>query len=684
MSKKSDLAYGYLLIFALVIYFISEYFIIIISILVFFIILYFFLGSKSSKSKIEKPTPKKNNTDYSIEVEYVVDDKKYSEKEYNELMNESNSETKYAGENLILNDLHIDKNYDGEIEISSYLNNKRVYLDLSQVKEVIRNVYIGCNFKIKPLKKKIKVGNYILNHVQNKKMDIDFFKKYFEFNKIQFFDKKGNSREINLEKNIIENHYEYITITNDKEYSELLKQVDSKGILYSSLRIEVALKQKKCLESLYGIKVIAGNLFILNPYFKDMGDIESVKSLEIRNYKKRSAIDLKNLSNIDSEYGLHLSGKIKSFGKLEIINGDLDLNACDFFGYDNIKTIQGDLRIKHRYKSMFNIPNVNGKKYHKRENKLLNFLTNNFNQYNDYQEIRRKPNKIKNLYKKTLSLIENKKIQESYDIFNKIKYPDNIIFTKKGAYKDFDKKIKNPYSLRCDGFEIWLLYYYKKNILEIDSNFILKLCGFSDLFTEIGKQYIDDLRPFLDSEINDVKISLFDSLDFQWIDDYFIEFLTHKISNDTYHFDRYEKYTELRNEISYQFKDIILNAENNFRESNGIKRVGEFWKSETELFYKIKEMFSGEEIIQHGQPSWLGEQHLDIYFSIQNIGIEYHGRQHFEPIDFFGGEEGFKKNVERDQRKKKLCEKNSCHLIIVQKGYDIDELKKKIEDLINK
>lgn len=650
----------------------------IIIIIIIIIIVFTFINNSSNNDNVE----------YSVEVEYIINDKKYSEKEYNELKKESNKETKYVGENLIINNLHIDKNYDGEIEISSSIDNKIVYLDLHQISEVLTNVYIGCNFKIKPLKKKIKVGNYIFNHVQNKKMDVDFFKKYFEFNKIQFFDKKGNSREINLEKNKVENHYEYITITNDKEYSELLKQVDKKGVLYSSVRIEVAPKQKKCLESLYGIKVIAGDLFILNPYFKDMGDVESVQSFEIRNYKKRPALDLKNLSNIDSENGLRLSGKIKSFGKLEIINGDLDLTACDFFGYDNIKKIQGDLRIKHRYKSMFNIPNVNGKKFHKRENKLLNFLTNNFNQYDDYKEIRRKPNKIKNLYKKTISLIENEKIQESYDVFNKIKYPDNIIFTKKGAYKDFDKKIKNSYSLRYDGFEIWLLYYYNKNILEIDSNFILKLCGFSDLFTEIGKQYIDDLRPFLDSEINDEKISFFDSLDFQWIDDYFIEFLTHKISNDTYHFDRYEKYdekyTDLRNEISRQFKDIILNSENNFRDSNGIKRVGEFWKSETELFYKIKEMFSGEEIIQHGQPLWLGEQHLDIYFPIKNIGIEYHGRQHFEPIDFFGGEEGFKKNVERDQRKKKLCEKHSCHLIIVQKGYDIDDLKRQIEESINK
>ena len=43
--------------------------------------------------------------------------------------------------------------------------------------------------------------------------------------------------------------------------------------------------------------------------------------------------------------------------------------------------------------------------------------------------------------------------------------------------------------------------------------------------------------------------------------------------------------------------------------------------------------------------------------------IEYHGRQHYEPVDFFGGEEAFRKQRERDQIKKDFCNKNNIEYI---------------------
>ena len=57
----------------------------------------------------------------------------------------------------------------------------------------------------------------------------------------------------------------------------------------------------------------------------------------------------------------------------------------------------------------------------------------------------------------------------------------------------------------------------------------------------------------------------------------------------------------------------------------------------TELYYKIKETFPNEKVVHHGKPSWLGQQHLDIYFPYKNIAIEYQGLQHQEPVEFFGG-----------------------------------------------
>lgn len=133
--------------------------------------------------------------------------------------------------------------------------------------------------------------------------------------------------------------------------------------------------------------------------------------------------------------------------------------------------------------------------------------------------------------------------------------------------------------------------------------------------------------------------------------------------------------------ILNQFRIILKKAEDGYRESIGMPKVGEGWISETELFYKISNHFDEDEVIHHASPKWLGRQHLDIYLPKYNIGIEYQGAQHYEPVDFFGGQEAFERTVERDKRKKELCDKHNCTLIYVDKGYDIGNVLKKIEEI---
>ena len=60
---------------------------------------------------------------------------------------------------------------------------------------------------------------------------------------------------------------------------------------------------------------------------------------------------------------------------------------------------------------------------------------------------------------------------------------------------------------------------------------------------------------------------------------------------------------------------------------------------------------------------WLGLQSLDFYLPDYNVGIECQGEQHFEPVERFGGNKGFKKILERDKRKKALCEKHGVKLL---------------------
>lgn len=134
--------------------------------------------------------------------------------------------------------------------------------------------------------------------------------------------------------------------------------------------------------------------------------------------------------------------------------------------------------------------------------------------------------------------------------------------------------------------------------------------------------------------------------------------------------------------MEYEIKRVIREAENIYREEKDLPRVGEGWVSETELYYKIKEAFPNEKIVHHGKPSWLGLQHLDIYFPEKNVAIEYQGLQHNQPVDFFGGEESFKKNQERDQHKKDLCKKNNCALLYVYPEYDFENIKKEIEKIL--
>ena len=117
------------------------------------------------------------------------------------------------------------------------------------------------------------------------------------------------------------------------------------------------------------------------------------------------------------------------------------------------------------------------------------------------------------------------------------------------------------------------------------------------------------------------------------------------------------------------------------REKYGFPPRGEYWVSETELYNKIKEKFSQHTVHHDFGPDWLKSQRLDVYIEELNLGFEYQGEQHQRPIEFFGGEKAFKKTVERDTKKKRLCEENNCKLIYIYPDETDEELNKKIQDI---
>ena len=138
-----------------------------------------------------------------------------------------------------------------------------------------------------------------------------------------------------------------------------------------------------------------------------------------------------------------------------------------------------------------------------------------------------------------------------------------------------------------------------------------------------------------------------------------------------------DKYVKSKDLISLKNREL----ENCMRIEKGLPKIGEGWISETTLFYEIKTRLKKFEVFHHGKPEWLGLQHFDIWIPSLNIAIEYQGAQHDRPVDFFGGKEAFKRNRERDKRKKSLCIENDVKLIEVREGYNIDNLINKIEEL---
>lgn len=71
---------------------------------------------------------------------------------------------------------------------------------------------------------------------------------------------------------------------------------------------------------------------------------------------------------------------------------------------------------------------------------------------------------------------------------------------------------------------------------------------------------------------------------------------------------------------------------------------------------------------------------------MHKIGIEYQGRQHYEPIEHFGGEEHFIHQKENDRRKKLLCVENGVTLIEWPYTEPISEenLRKNLNEAVDK
>jgi hypothetical protein len=124
-----------------------------------------------------------------------------------------------------------------------------------------------------------------------------------------------------------------------------------------------------------------------------------------------------------------------------------------------------------------------------------------------------------------------------------------------------------------------------------------------------------------------------------------------------------------------QTRKIGIIIENEVRVKFGFKKVGEAWANETLLYQIISQLYPKKKVLRHCRPYFLEHLELDVYIPELQLGFEYQGIQHFEPVEHWGGKRALKQVQQRDKRKNKLCNSNGIKLIYF---YYYEELTKEL------
>ena len=132
-------------------------------------------------------------------------------------------------------------------------------------------------------------------------------------------------------------------------------------------------------------------------------------------------------------------------------------------------------------------------------------------------------------------------------------------------------------------------------------------------------------------------------------------------------------------------KEFSINPHNHLKRGDGCPFC-KISKLEKDVYNRlIKEEIKFE---MHKRFDWMssGKSHksLDFYLPDYNIAIECQGMQHFNPIDFFGGEKVFEKQVKNDKLKYETCKENGIDILyysdVKEKNVytNLDKLLKKV------
>lgn len=105
------------------------------------------------------------------------------------------------------------------------------------------------------------------------------------------------------------------------------------------------------------------------------------------------------------------------------------------------------------------------------------------------------------------------------------------------------------------------------------------------------------------------------------------------------------------------------------------------------LILKILESFNIKYIrqykIENNKFSLQNKMFVDFYLPNYNTVIEYNGKQHYVPIEYFGGEIQFNKQQIRDEELRKYCKLNKINLIEIKYNLNEKDIEKTIKDILS-
>ena len=476
------------------------------------------------------------------------------------------------------------------------------------------------------------------------------------------------------------NYYSEYVINSIKK---LEKIIDDKGYIHQDLKIT-----GDEIKKLKGVFKIYGHL--------NLSDNNQINSLENLNYIKsdlwlgdkedttENLISLGNLERVGGNLSLRYSN-IEELGELRRVGGNVNLRDTPIKTLSKLEYIGGNLFLPKRTENKIDISNI--------------VVKGKIKYWNDFDKT--PDNKLKvtwdnpNILFSNIHTLETKNKSRGISGEMLVKncfYPNQLNHYTLENFNDFCLFIEDflvkLYGKSSSFYEV--LFEEQKTLEEINSEFpsIKVDKRNSDWEKKIKRKTQEFIRKnkktypiskyekklhqvSVDTSLSETEIWNSDRLSYPRDGKFGIDYWPHQDSG---------KFIWLvESYIRKIFHVLLYEKQNDFRVSRGVPKIGEGWVSETDLYYKIKESLNPIKVIHHWRPKWLGRQHIDIGIPELSIGIEYQGKQHDKPIEFFGGEEAFIKGQERDKRKKRLCLDNNLKLIEVRKGYDFEKLLSEIK-----